>query len=74
MGLADNVLADDVPLAEGGVSSSILTGARYVKPRGRSAQSAETTPGGEAHVDKGLLTIVFQAQPGLQVIPASVAA
>ncbi|KAK9804783.1 hypothetical protein WJX72_005156 [[Myrmecia] bisecta] len=60
-------LADDVPLCRDAVSSSVLSGLRYVKPSTPSTPSSIVTPGGEAHVDKGLLTIVYDNQPGLQV-------
>ncbi|KAK9804918.1 hypothetical protein WJX72_012019 [[Myrmecia] bisecta] len=60
-------LADDMPLTNDAISSSVLSVLRYVKPSTPSTPSSIVTPGGQEHVDKGLLTIVYDDLPGLQV-------
>lgn len=68
-------LADPVPLPDGAGGSSILHASRYNAAAAAAAAAGGPVVGGagaaptgvEAHVDRGLLTLVAQASPGLEV-------
>ena len=63
-------LLDAAPLHAGATSSSPLTALSYAPataPSPAPSSTASAQPGAPPHTDRGLLTLVFSTQPGLEV-------
>lgn len=68
LGVFEPLMGPAIPTGNGALAASILDIIHYNMPQANSTLNADSSASCEAHVDKGLLTVVFpDTAHGLQV-------